>query len=76
MLVNRTTSRSNAAIHMFFVRMDLAVIWLDEDGQVVDLVLAKSWGPIHTPAEPARYILEVHPDRLPEFMIGDRISFE
>jgi uncharacterized protein len=76
LLVQKGESRTNAAIHMFFVGMDLGVVWLSGEGQVVDLQLAKSWKPLYTPRFPAKYILEIHPERLPEFQIGDEISFE
>lgn len=76
LMVHKEESRSNAAIHMFFVGMDLGVIWLDEDRKVVDLVFAESWKPFYQPQLPAKYILEVHPARLPEFQLGDKISFE
>jgi uncharacterized membrane protein (UPF0127 family) len=76
LLVHKKESRGNAAIHMFFVGMDLGVIWLNDDQEIVDLLMAKSWAPIFTPRVPARFILEIHPDRLPEFKIGDRLNFE
>ncbi len=76
LLSHKSESRTNAAIHMFFVGMDLGVVWLDNDLNVVDLVEAKSWTPLYTPRSPARYILETHPVRLSEFKIGDRLSFE
>jgi hypothetical protein len=56
--------------------MDLGVVWLDDNRIIVDRQLAESWKPFYTPSAPARYILEVHPDRLAEFEIGDKLSFE
>ncbi len=76
LLVHHKASRTNAAIHMLFVGMDLGVIWLDDSREIVDIQLAESWKPLYTPSSPARYILEMNPDRLPEFEIGDRLSFE
>jgi len=76
LLVHKNESRSNAAIHMLFVGTDLGVIWLNASQEIVDLLVARSWAPIYTPRSPARFILEIHPDRLPEFEIGDRLSFE
>ena len=69
-------SRANASIHMFFVGMDLGVLWLDTSREIVDIKLAKSWQPMITPQSPAKYILEIHPQRLSEFQIGDQLSFE
>lgn len=76
LMVQKTETRANAAIHMFFVYMDLGVLWLDSSLKIVDLQLAKSWQPIYTPQYPAKYILEIHPRRLPEFKIGDQVKFE
>ncbi len=76
LMVQGTESRANASIHMFFVGMDLGVIWLDVSQKIVDKQLAKSWQPFYTPAFPAKYILEIHPGRLPEFELGDILNFE
>jgi uncharacterized membrane protein (UPF0127 family) len=75
-LIQDKESRLDAAIHMFFVGFDLGVIWLDNNLKVVDQVRARSWSPFYQPAHPARMILEIHPDRLPEFNIGDEIQLE
>ncbi len=76
LMVQKMESRANSAIHMFFVKMDLGVVWLDSSQKIVDIQLAKSWQPMYTPQFPAKYILEIHPQRLPEFKIGDQLSFE
>lgn len=76
LMVQNTESRANSAIHMFFVKMDLGVLWLDSSQIIVDIQLAKSWQPMYTPQFPAKYILEIHPQRLPDFNIGDQLSFE
>ena len=75
-MVHGSESRVNTAIHMLFVGMDLGVIWLDASRKIVDLKLAKSWQLAYTPAFPAKYILEVHPDRIAEFKVGDILNFE
>jgi uncharacterized membrane protein (UPF0127 family) len=61
---------------MFFVSFDLAVIWIDSKMQVVDKVLAKSWRPAYFSKQPARYVLEVHPERWEEFQVGDTVEFK
>ena len=76
MLVQRKENIRDASIHMFFVGMDLGIVWLDKKGVVVDLQLARSWKPYYAPARAASFILEIHPTRLTEFDIGDEISFE
>jgi uncharacterized membrane protein (UPF0127 family) len=76
LLVQKKESLANSAIHMFFVGMDLGVIWLDQEGMIVDIQLATSWAPFYRPAKPARYILEISPERLTDFALGDTLSFE
>jgi uncharacterized membrane protein (UPF0127 family) len=76
LLVEARDSRVDTSIHMLFVYMDLAVVWINSTNEVVDTVLARSWRPAYAPQKPARFILEVHPDRLNEFAVGDKIEFE
>jgi uncharacterized membrane protein (UPF0127 family) len=76
LLVESRDSRVDTSIHMLFVFMDLAVIWINSEFTVVDTVLARSWRPAYAPHQPARYILEIHPSRLGEFKIGDRVTFQ
>ena len=75
LLVGGRDSRLDAAIHMLFVPFDLAVIWISSAMDVVDKTLAKGWHPIYVPARAARYILEVHPDLLSAYDVGDRVQF-
>jgi uncharacterized membrane protein (UPF0127 family) len=75
-LVGGRDSRVDSSIHMFFVSFDLAVIWISSDMQVVDKVLARSWKPAYFSKKPAKYVLEVHPDRWEEFQVGDRVKFK
>jgi uncharacterized protein len=74
-LVGTRDSRLDSSIHMFFVSFDLAVIWINSQMQVVDKVLAKSWRPAYLSKQPAKYVLEVHPDRWDDFQIGDTVQF-
>lgn len=76
LLVESRESRLETAIHMLFVFMDLAVIWINSEKVVVDTVLARAWRPAYAPRSPARYILEIHPARLNEFKIGDHVEFQ
>ena len=39
----------DTSIHMLMVFMDLGVVWINNDCQVVDTVLAKSWRPAYFP---------------------------
>ena len=76
LLVEARDSRIDTSIHMLFVYMDLAVIWINSGYTVVDTVLARSWRPAYAPRQAARYILEIHPSRLNEFKIGDQVEFQ
>ncbi|OQX64691.1 MAG: hypothetical protein DRI32_04025 [Chloroflexi bacterium] len=75
LLVYKRDSRVDTSIHMLGVSFDLAVIWINSSMQVVDKVLAESWKPAYMAKEDAQYILEIHPDRLGEFEIGNKVEF-
>jgi uncharacterized membrane protein (UPF0127 family) len=74
LLIYPRDSRLESAIHMLFMRCDLAVIWINSDCQVVDKVLALKWKPAYSPTRPARFVLETHPSHLDDFDIGDRVQ--
>jgi len=76
LLAGRRDSRLDSSIHMLFVSFDLCVIWINADLQVVDKVLAKSWHPAYFSKQPARYVLEIHPERWGDFEIGDGVEFK
>jgi len=76
LLVEGRDSRVDTSIHMMFVWTDLAVIWINSKNEVVDSVLAKAWRPFYASARPARYILEIHPNRMGEFKPGDIVDFD
>ena len=69
-------SRIDTSIHMLFVFMDLGVIWINSKNEVVDTILAKAWRPVYVPRQAARFTLEIHPSRLNEFKVGDKIEFQ
>jgi len=75
LLVQPVETRLDASIHMFFVATNLAVIWIDNQGKVVDTRLATRWHPYYAPSRPARFVLEIHPSRLDDFCCGDQVSF-
>lgn len=76
LLVGKRDSRLDSSIHMLFVLFDLSVIWINSNMQVVDKVLARSWRPAYFSKQPARYVLEIHPERWMDFEIGDRVQFK
>ena len=75
LLVGKRDSRLDSSIHMLFVQFDLTVIWINSGLQVVDKVLAKSWRPAYFAKQPAKYALEIHPERWEDFEIGDWVEF-
>lgn len=76
LLVQSRDSRWDAAIHMIGVSTDLAVVWINNQGDVVDVCTARAWRPFYIPKLPARYVLEMEPRRLGAFQIGDRVNLE
>jgi len=76
LLVQARENRRDSAIHMFFMRMDLAVVWLNSACEVVDVQLAKRWGPAYTPKKPAKYVMEISTAQISAFQVGDRLGFE
>ena len=74
-LVGKRDSRLESSIHMFFVSFDLTVLWLNTEMKVVDKVLARSWRPMYFSKQPAKYVVEIHPERWGDFDIGDEVSF-
>ena len=76
LLVERRDSRLDTAIHMFFMRFPIGVVWLDAGFRVVDTCLARPWRPYYAPRAPARYTLETSPALLDKIAIGDELKFE
>ncbi len=74
-LVEKGDNRLGTSIHMLFVSFDLAVIWVNDAGEVVDTVLAKPWRLSYAPQAPARYVIEGHPRLLEPVKVGDHIRF-
>jgi hypothetical protein len=75
-MIQPSTSRIDAAIHMLFMNFDISVVWIDDQFCVVDAQLARRWRLAYMPAKAARYVLETHPERLRDFEAGDFLSFE
>lgn len=63
-------------IHMFFMFMEIAVVWLDSSGRVVDKKLAKPWRPAYAPSKPAQYYIEAPVSLLERVEIGDVLNFD
>ena len=76
LLVGTRDSRLDSSIHMLFVAFDLTVIWINSEMKVVDKLIAKSWRPAYFSKQPARYVLEIHPERWGDYEIGDTVQFK
>ncbi len=76
LLVEKRDSRIDTSIHMFFVPFDLAVFWINSEMTVVDKIIAKSWHPAYFPKTEAKYTLEIHPNRIGDYEVGDQVEFE
>ncbi len=76
LLVGTRDSRLDSSIHMLFVAFDLTVIWINSEMKVVDKIIAKSWRPAYFSKQPARYVLEIHPERWGDYEIGDTVLFK
>lgn len=75
-LVEKSDNRLSTAIHMLFMNFDLGVLWVNSSGEVVDKTFAKRWKLQYTPAQPAQYVIEMHPSLLDVVKIGDHIEFK
>lgn len=68
--------RLTAAIHMFFVFFPISVLWLDREGRVVDMALARPFRPWYAPARAAATFVEGHPALLKRCQVGDLLALE
>jgi uncharacterized membrane protein (UPF0127 family) len=61
---------------MLFMFMEIAVVWLDSSGKVVDKKRAKPWRLAYAPREAAQYYIEARPSLLERVEIGDMLKFD
>lgn len=68
--------KRGSAIHMFFMRIPLDIIFADADLKVVDMVSLDPWK-TYTPQHPARFVVELQKGLLKESYteIGDIMEF-
>lgn len=64
------------AIHMLFVFFPIAVLWLNDAYEVVDLTLARPFRFYYAPRRPARYFIEGDPLLLDRVRVGDRLDWD
>lgn len=75
LLANPKEGITASSIHMFFVFFPIAAVWINEKGKVTSAQLAKPWHPYYASPEPARYVLETHPEFLEKISIDDWVKF-
>ncbi|QPC81135.1 DUF192 domain-containing protein [Phototrophicus methaneseepsis] len=76
LFVSDKENKQDTAIHMLFMFMSIAVIWIDANGVVVDKRLAKPWRLAYIPAKPAQYFIEANTALLDQVNIGDKLTFD
>ena len=69
-------SRRGSAIHMFFMKFPLDIIFVDADKKIVDMVSIEPWK-TYTPKDPAKYVIEMEKGSINDFNleIGDELDF-
>ena len=75
LMVMAQESIAATSIHMFFVFIPIATVWINNQGQITHKVVAKPWRPYYASPTPARYVLETTPDFLDKVKIGDEVDF-
>jgi uncharacterized membrane protein (UPF0127 family) len=76
LLVQKKDTVVDSSIHMLFMLVDLAVVWIDSSFHVVDVQWAKRWRLAYSPQKPARYVLEMSVECQNIFSVGDWLAFE
>ena len=76
LLVQNADSIVNSSIHMMFMWIDLAVIWINSENSVVDKVMARKWKLAYFPKKAAKYVLETDTSHINDFNIGDTVHFD
>jgi len=68
--------KRGSAIHMFFMRIPLDIIFADEELKVVDVVSLDPWT-TYTPKSAARFVIELKKGLIPDSgtEIGDLLEF-
>jgi uncharacterized membrane protein (UPF0127 family) len=68
-------SIATTSIHMFFVFFPITAVWINNQGLVTHVELAKPWRPYYASPSPARYVLETTPDFIESVSVGDEVDF-
>jgi uncharacterized membrane protein (UPF0127 family) len=73
-LVEKREGITNTSIHMFAVLFSIGVVWVDEQGEVVDKVVAHPWR-VYAPRKAARFIIEGPPGIVDQISMGEKVEF-
>lgn len=76
LFVANRESTALTAIHMLFVFFPIAVLWLNDAHEVVDLTLARPFRFYYASRRPARYFIEGDPILLDRVRVGDRLDWD
>lgn len=76
LMVQKSENKLDAAIHMLFMNFNLTIVWLDKNMKVVDVQLVPKWKLAYIPKQPAKYVLEIHPEHSRSFQPGDQVAIE
>ena len=68
-------SIASSSIHMFFVFFPIAAIWVNSQGRVTSVQLARPWRPYYASPEPACIVIEAPPELLQHIFVGDEVDF-
>jgi len=75
LMVMPKESIATTSIHMFFVFFPITAVWINTQGLVTHVELAKPWRPYYASPSPARYVLETTPDFIESVSVGDEVDF-
>ena len=69
-------SRYGSAIHMFFMRFPLDIVFADSEKKIVDMVSIDPWK-TYTPNAPSKYVIELKKGSIEKFNleIDDELDF-
>lgn len=72
----KSRSRHGSAIHMFFMRFSLDIVFADSERKIVDMVSIDPWK-TYTPKVPARYVIELKTGAIKkyELELDDELDF-
>jgi len=73
---NKINNKRSSAMHTCFMRINIDIVFLDENKKVFEIATLKPWK-LHTPKKEASYILEMREGSIKkyEIAIGDKLNF-